>query len=247
MIELLVVIAIIAVLAALLLPALSRAGQGAQSVQCLNNLKQLQVCLQLYAGDNADALPPNNFVYYVGPGGGYGNAAQHADSWCGSLAPLDTNQINGQVSLLYRYNQTGKIYHCPSDHSTVTGYPDITRNRSYNMSNSANCSAADHFSKYTEIRATSQLFIFIDTHEADIWDATFGVNAQDDYYKDWWLDIPADRHRNGANLSFADGHVEHWKWRYSKTGFTVFQQAVNAEDLQDLRRVQQHIKGAGGN
>ena len=26
----------------------------------------------------------------------------------------------------------------------------------------------------------------------------------------WW-DIPANRHSQGANLSFADGHAEHWE------------------------------------
>jgi prepilin-type processing-associated H-X9-DG protein len=24
--------------------------------------------------------------------------------------------------------------------------------------------------------------------------------------------LPASRHNNGCNLSFADGHVDHWKW-----------------------------------
>jgi prepilin-type processing-associated H-X9-DG protein len=115
------------------------------------------------------------------------------------------------------------------------------------MSNSANCSQADHFRKYTEIRATSALFVLIDTHEDNIWDSTFGVNDGNNYWRDYWLDIPADRPRQGANLSFADGHAEHWRWRASKTGLYTFQQAYDAADLDDLRRIQQHIKGAGGN
>src|SRR5215831_14940512 len=68
LVELLVVIAIIAVLAALLMPALSRAKAKAQNIVCLNNLKQLQVCAQLYIGDNRDANPPNNSVAtFTGP------------------------------------------------------------------------------------------------------------------------------------------------------------------------------------
>ena len=59
LIELLVVIAIIGILAALLLPALSRAKQKAHTIQCLSNMKQLQLAAILYGVDNTDYLPAN--------------------------------------------------------------------------------------------------------------------------------------------------------------------------------------------
>ena len=59
LVELLVVIAIIGILAAMLLPVLFRAKGQALTTACLNNLKQL------YVGDNADFMPPNNFVYNI--------------------------------------------------------------------------------------------------------------------------------------------------------------------------------------
>ena len=64
LIELLVVIAIIAILAALLLPALSSAHRRAQSVQCLNNLRQIGQTTYMYASDNEDYLP---FAWYDDP------------------------------------------------------------------------------------------------------------------------------------------------------------------------------------
>ena len=59
LIELLVVIAIIAILAAMLLPALARAKESGKSIACNNNLRQLGMAMQMYAGDNQGTLPPH--------------------------------------------------------------------------------------------------------------------------------------------------------------------------------------------
>ena len=57
LLELLIVIAIIAIIAGLLLPTLNRARERAKSIDCVSNLKQIQLALNGYANDSQDAFP----------------------------------------------------------------------------------------------------------------------------------------------------------------------------------------------
>jgi len=248
LIELLVVIAIIAILAALLLPALNKAKERVHTTACLNNLRQLTVCWFQYTVDNQDYMVPNNFVYFVDPAGKASPyLGEDGSTWCRSLAPLDPGQISEESSMLFLYNRSPAIYHCPADRSTVRDQPGLLRNRSYNMSNSIRNSQADHFIKFTQIRNTTSLFVFIDTHEDAIWDSTFGIFPSWSPWRDFWLDVPASRHQQGTTLTFADGHAERKHWRAPKTGSLFVARSPSAEDLQDLRWLQERVKGAGGN
>ena len=97
------------------------------------------------------------------------------------------------------------------------------------------------FKKFTQIRNPdpAKLFVFLDVQEDEIWDATFGM-PNSEFFPGWqvWWDIPASRHSQGCNLSFADGHAEHWKWRVPKTYRGNLPQAVPDEELPDFQRMQ---------
>ena len=80
LIELLVVVAVIALLVGILLPALGSARRSAQTLSCLNNMRQLAIAQQAYANANDGEL--------LDYGLSHAGSATYADlSWVSALQP----------------------------------------------------------------------------------------------------------------------------------------------------------------
>lgn len=231
LVELLVVIAILAILAGLLLPALAGARAKAQSLGCLNQERQLGLACQMYADENRDALPYN-----------YGAAEikqavtqNRYVNWTSPLMNWELDADNTNTAAVTRggigpyLSGDHRSYRCPSD-AVVSGIQAqagwTVRVRSYSMNamvgdagyytrfgTNVNNPHYRQYFKLGQIHSPTQVFVLIEEHPDSINDGYF-LNREDSYR---WNDLPAAWHRGGANLAFADGHLEFHRWRDAST------------------------------
>jgi prepilin-type N-terminal cleavage/methylation domain-containing protein/prepilin-type processing-associated H-X9-DG protein len=249
LIELLVVIAIIAILASLLLPALSKAKAKAQSTVCQGNLKQLGLCWVMYTNDNNDTMPPMNSI------GSVGDFTGVEPSWVLGNTLRDTTTTNLQRGLLYPYNSSPAIYRCPGDKSTVVGHPSVLRTRTYRLDALLNANTDGKRSnewytdswmkrKITELvtPSPSGVFTFVDADPVSGSGPMFLIGVQEaSGGQDQWGTRPGEQHNLGANAAFADGHVAHWRWKWSRAKSPPGPSPIaNEADRKDFQRIKDH-------
>lgn len=196
MIELLVVIAIIALLMGILVPVLRKAKEQGKDVVCRNNLRQIGLAAMLYAQDNDNKVPRN---------GGF---------WIIKFMPY----IGGLSDQEKDYRKLG-VYNCPK-------YPDKEQTVDY-VINSWKDGVTEHKDPrdgYSSLSDFSQpgMKIFLADNEYGSWRAIIrdqgGLGGRGTF--DVWLPphlptgpdgrrrVARDRHRNGCNAMFLDGHSD---------------------------------------
>lgn len=233
-------LATLAVLAAMLLPAIAGTKPNSQAFQCLENLRQLTLGWEMYAGDNSGKFVPDGNQYEPNP-----PVTSLPDSrilpgaefyqWClgnmSAYSPIATNLV--QAGAIYQYVNNINVYKCPADNSAYKfGAVIIPHVRSYSM----NCFLSPvtegitppagqwtgvgnmgtrNFFKDTDLTrpGPAMTFVFIGENENSINDGFF---VSDPSQGNFWQDVPASRHAGSGGLSYADGHAEMKRWTDSR-------------------------------
>lgn len=245
MIELSAVIFIIFVLVSLFSAALNNTKHKALVVTCVDNFRQLQTAWYMYSSEDEGRLPLNQSAP-VPPLHGIISRRTSTNSWVvgNPLEDLDTRGI--ERGTLFPYTKAAAVYRCPLDRSRVVNHPEILRTRSYSMS--AYLGGDDPEGRESrvkfridELARPENVFVFIEEDENSIWLPNFTLwprektrampNAD-------WISTPSDRHERGCNLSFADGHIERWRWYSNHKSDSPPSKLTSAHENPDLRRLQ---------
>jgi prepilin-type processing-associated H-X9-DG protein len=163
----------------------------------------------------------------------------------------DVTAANIKAGTLYSYVGSVGVYRCPMDNSTVYRNPDVLRTRSYSMNSylggDPELNPTPKY-KFGQITRPDNAFVFIEEHESSRWLSSFWVppsppkGRMSAASSVVWPSTPADRHSQGCNISFADGHIEYWRWYAPKEPSTLDKHLAgtppNLSDGRDFMRLQ---------
>lgn len=229
-IDLVSIMGVLGIFALMQVCLFARSSHESAGTSCRNNLRRLTLAWQLYADDNGGKL-------LGAAASGSGTPGWSGGEWLDipSNDPAEYDPaLSIQQSPLWRYAPDHRIWKCPADFTfaiNATNSEAVPRVRSYSMNNwmggpgwgaSESSGPWKVFSRMADLTdpGPSKTFLLIDEHEQSINDAYFVVDMSGyPNLPNLWtiVDYPADRHSNGANLSFADGHVEAWIWKDART------------------------------
>ena len=256
LIELLVVIAIIALLLSILMPALSTAKEQGKRIVCRSNLKNLTLAWIFYAEDNDGKITGSNIGYSPEccvPSDPFTNPCGKCwvdwptNGFTNLTTPDEIQEAQQALKNggLWPYCEDIKLYKCLN-----TGHGDLMAYSIVDSMNgwggwtgwSGDCHDACFITDVRRIPRPGDRMVFLCEAPAEKGGGrgSFAITCTEES----WFDAPPRRHGKGNTFSFADGHVEYWKWADQRT--REYDSDDDQEGNEDLHRVQRAVWGRLG-
>ena len=225
LIELRVVIAIIAILAAILLPALQSARERGKSSSCLNNLKQISMCINNYTMDSSDIIIPLTWKKldftqtWLATLGDRKYFVSNKVVFCPAIGnSVDFSTSNGKYANIDEHLSVGRNFQAGGSAFNYTSYGMNTFVGGYQTFHPSNNSVStmSSASSPTLVKAGS---IKNPSGKILVADNIFEKNSQRypvhglSYLETFGSDsncggVLDPRHQKSGNMVFVDGHVE---------------------------------------
>jgi len=201
LIELLVVISIIALLIAILLPVLGAARKSARTMQCSSNLRQLQIATTAYQIEHQNLLPQPGHDSDLGT-----DEAQAEVMWFNAL----DSYLNQQSKQYSRTDTDERNYDAykqdPIWESLSENQRKLSRTIKMNEYLGDLNGPTVKFYNPDNFKDTTNTVIYVDGRGYDTPSITTGNTDVDEFSAtEIYVGL---RHDDGANVVFADGHVE---------------------------------------
>lgn len=201
LIELLVVVAIIALLAAILFPVFARARENARRTNCASNLKQISLGMRQYVQDCDGYFP---ILLITMTPGAYDTAEPYARSF-------------GWATTLYPYLKSIQLYQCLSDKTPQDADPISGGFMDYAINYDLAYPIGIH---ETQLVAGANTIELLDWSSGQGYHHFNGLGSTPGVAEPMFpitglehYTAYAQRHFEGGNYSFCDGHVKWLKWQ----------------------------------
>ncbi len=204
LIELLVVMAVVASLSAMLLPVLSNSKAAARRIQCLSNLRQMEVAAQVYVGDNHGSYP---VAYWYATE----NGVNISYAW--DLTTIESSPYRVIPGVLWEGQGNVKIQQCPSFTGSADWLTDPYTGYNYNTSyiGHGQFESIPESAKDSAVRHPTRTVIFGDGQYSGGADKVMRAPFPNPGDAGFWgrnSGTQGFRHQNRSNAAFCDGHAE---------------------------------------